>query len=95
MSLSLPDLPYASDALEPHMTAKTFSFHHGKHHKAYVEKAMNCLPMQISRPITSKIWSKPVRKSVVRSSIMWGSITITAFFGTACALTVAAHRMAP
>lgn len=32
----LPNLPYADTALEPHMTAKTFSFHHGKHHAAYV-----------------------------------------------------------
>ena len=32
----LPDLPYDSDALEPHMSSKTFSYHHGKHHLAYV-----------------------------------------------------------
>jgi Fe-Mn family superoxide dismutase len=43
MTLSLPDLPYASDALEPHMTANTFSFHHGKHHKAYVDKSNELL----------------------------------------------------
>lgn len=35
--LVLPDLPYAQDALQPHMTAETFSFHYGKHHKAYVD----------------------------------------------------------
>lgn len=34
----LPDLPYSADALEPHMSAKTFSFHHKKHHNAYVVK---------------------------------------------------------
>jgi Fe-Mn family superoxide dismutase len=33
----LPDLPYAKDALEPTMSAQTFSFHHDKHHKAYVD----------------------------------------------------------
>jgi len=33
----LPDLPYSPDALEPHMTAQTFSFHHAKHHNAYVQ----------------------------------------------------------
>ena len=32
----LPNLPYADNALEPHMSAKTFSFHHKKHHNAYV-----------------------------------------------------------
>ena len=35
---SLPPLPYADTALEPHITAKTLSFHYGKHHKAYVDK---------------------------------------------------------
>jgi superoxide dismutase, Fe-Mn family len=34
----LPPLPYAVDALEPHMSAETLQFHHGKHHKAYVTK---------------------------------------------------------
>ncbi len=37
MAFELPPLPYADDALEPHYSAKTFSFHHGKHHKAYVD----------------------------------------------------------
>ena len=32
----LPELPFADTALEPHMSAKTFSFHHKKHHNAYV-----------------------------------------------------------
>jgi Fe-Mn family superoxide dismutase len=38
MSIELPALPYAADALEPHLSARTFEFHHGKHHKAYVDK---------------------------------------------------------
>lgn len=32
----LPELPYADSALEPHMSAKTFGYHHKKHHNAYV-----------------------------------------------------------
>ena len=36
-SLVLPPLPYAENALEPVITAKTLSFHYGKHHKAYVD----------------------------------------------------------
>ncbi len=38
MTITLPPLPYAQNALEPHITANTLSFHHGKHHKAYVDK---------------------------------------------------------
>lgn len=37
MTFELPPLPYAPDALEPYMSAKTFEFHYGKHHKAYVD----------------------------------------------------------
>ena len=33
----LPDLPYAQNALEPYISAKTLSFHYGKHHKAYID----------------------------------------------------------
>jgi len=36
-SIVLPPLPYAENALEPVLTAKTLSFHYGKHHKAYVD----------------------------------------------------------
>lgn len=36
MAITLPDLPFAKDALEPHLSAKMFDFHHGKHHNAYV-----------------------------------------------------------
>ena len=35
---ALPDLPYAKDALEPVMSAETLTYHHDKHHKAYIEK---------------------------------------------------------
>ena len=38
MTFTLPDLPYAKDALEPYISAQTFDFHHGKHHNAYVTK---------------------------------------------------------
>ena len=36
MTIQLPDLPYAKDALSPHISAKTLEFHHDKHHAAYV-----------------------------------------------------------
>lgn len=36
--ITLPKLPYAENALEPYISAKTLSFHYGKHHQAYVNK---------------------------------------------------------
>jgi superoxide dismutase, Fe-Mn family len=38
MAFTLPDLPFAKDALGRFMSAETLDFHHGKHHKAYVDK---------------------------------------------------------
>ena len=38
MAFELPALPYAKDALEPHISAETLEFHHGKHHATYVAK---------------------------------------------------------
>lgn len=38
MPFTLIDLPFAADALEPAISAETFSYHHGKHHQAYIDK---------------------------------------------------------
>jgi len=38
MVFKLPELPYSMDALKPHISAETLEYHHGKHHKAYVDK---------------------------------------------------------
>jgi Fe-Mn family superoxide dismutase len=38
MSITLPPLPYALDALEPHLSRRTLAVHHGSHHAAYVAK---------------------------------------------------------
>lgn len=44
MSVSLPQLPYAMDALAPHISAETLEFHYGKHHNAYVTNLNNMIP---------------------------------------------------
>jgi Fe-Mn family superoxide dismutase len=43
MPFQLPDLPFAKDALQPHMSAETLDFHYGKHHRAYVNKTNTLL----------------------------------------------------
>jgi Fe-Mn family superoxide dismutase len=43
MAYSLPELPYAHDALEPHIDARTMEIHHGKHHQGYVTKVNGAL----------------------------------------------------
>jgi Fe-Mn family superoxide dismutase len=43
MAFELPELPYARDALQPHMSSETLDYHYGKHHKAYVDKTSGML----------------------------------------------------
>lgn len=43
MAFELPPLPYGKDALEPHVSARTLEFHHGKHHAAYVTNTNNLI----------------------------------------------------
>ena len=44
MAHTLPALPYAADALAPHLSAETFEYHYGKHHQAYVTNLNNLIP---------------------------------------------------
>jgi Fe-Mn family superoxide dismutase len=54
MPFSLPPLPYATDALEPHIDKLTMEIHHGKHHNAYVtnlNKALESAPNLASKTV--------------------------------------------
>ncbi|MFK4131097.1 superoxide dismutase [Pseudomonas luteola] len=44
MAFELPPLPYEKNALEPHISAETLEFHHGKHHQTYVTALNNLVP---------------------------------------------------
>lgn len=44
MSFKLPELPYEKDALAPHISAETLEYHHGKHHRAYVDNLNKLIP---------------------------------------------------
>ena len=66
MAYTLPPLPYANNALEPHIDAKTMEIHHDKHHNAYVDESQQgtrgqqALPSRASRicAATSKRFRK-------------------------------------
>ncbi len=45
MAIELPGLPYAKDALAPHISEETLEFHYGKHHQTYVTN-LNNFPTQ-------------------------------------------------
>ncbi|MBI2506208.1 MAG: superoxide dismutase [Candidatus Latescibacteria bacterium] len=58
MAYTLPALPYAFDALEPHIDARTMEIHHGKHHNAYitnVNKALEAHPALAAKSVEDLI----------------------------------------
>jgi Superoxide dismutase len=58
MAYELPSLPYPTNALEPHIDAKTMEIHHGKHHQTYVtnlNKALESAPELAGKPVDELI----------------------------------------
>ena len=58
MAHALPALPYAFDALEPHIDAQTMQIHHGKHHQAYINNlnaALEKFPELQGKPVEDRI----------------------------------------
>ena len=60
MPFSLPTLPYTDDALEPVYSARTISFHHGKHHKAYVDN--------LNKLIAGTDWESKTLEEIIQVS---------------------------
>lgn len=65
MTFTLPELPYAQNALEPHITANTLSFHYGKHHQAYVTNLNNLVK---DTPLAGKSLEEVIMDSAKDSS---------------------------
>ena len=61
MEHTLPDLPFPKQALEPHMSAETLEYHHGKHHAAYVNNLNNLIR-------GTELESLPLEEIIKRSS---------------------------
>jgi Fe-Mn family superoxide dismutase len=63
MSYELPKLPYAYDALEPHIDAKTMEIHHTKHHQAYLDNLKKIENVDLTLPI-EELLLKDTRQAV-------------------------------
>jgi Fe-Mn family superoxide dismutase len=82
MALTLPELPYARDALAPHMSAETLDYHYGKHHKAYVDNGNKLIagtefenaPLEdIVKKSSGKIFNNAAQ--VYNHNFFWNSLT--------------------
>ncbi len=70
MAFELPPLPYAFNALEPHIDARTMEIHHGKHHQGYVNnlnKAIEGTPME-GRSIEDILKNLDMKNAAVRNN---------------------------
>lgn len=71
-AFTLPKLPYAFDALEPHVDAQTMQIHHGKHHQAYVDnlnKAISAEPGLRGKSLESLLSGLPQVPESVRTAV--------------------------
>ncbi len=72
MAFELPPLPYAFNALEPHIDARTMEIHHGKHHATYVQKlnaALEKAPSYMSKSIDEVIRSIDTLPQEIRTAV--------------------------
>ena len=72
MAFTLPQLPYAFDALEPHIDAQTMQIHHGKHHQTYVNNlntALEKAPALQGQPIEQLLANLNSAPEAVRTAI--------------------------
>jgi Fe-Mn family superoxide dismutase len=100
MAYELPKLPYAYDALAPHIDAKTMEIHHGKHHQAYITNANNLLkdhPALAALDVNTLIADLSQVPEAIRGGVRnnAGGHSNHAFFWTVLGPTRAAPRPGP
>jgi Fe-Mn family superoxide dismutase len=71
MPFELPPLPYAFDALEPHIDARTMEIHHDKHHQAYVDNANKALEGNewADRPVEAVVGNVDLLPEDIRAAV--------------------------
>lgn len=72
MAYTLPSLPYAFDALEPHIDARTMEIHHDKHHAAYINNLNNALkdhPELAAKPVNDLIADLSAVPEAIRTAV--------------------------
>jgi Fe-Mn family superoxide dismutase len=72
MAYELPPLPYANNALEPHIDARTMEIHHDKHHQAYITNANNVLkdhPALAAKPVNELIADLSAVPETIRTAL--------------------------
>lgn len=72
MAYELPPLPYANNALEPNIDARTMEIHHDKHHQAYITNANNALKDHadlLSKPVNELIADLTVVPEAIRTAV--------------------------
>ena len=85
---TLPEMPYAYDALEPHIDARTMEIHHTKHHQTYTDKlnaALEACPQEIQdKDIIDILSDLNQVPEAQRGAINFngGGLTTIGYFGT-------------
>ena len=92
MAFELPPLPYAHDALQPHISKETLEYHHDKHHNTYVVNLNNLVPGTEFEGKSRKTSSRPPRVASSTTPLKSGTTPST---GTAYRQTAAASQPAP
>lgn len=98
MAFKLPELPYAYDALEPHIDKETMTIHHTKHHNTYVTnlnkaiEGVSALEDQSIEELVANLNSVPENiRTAVRNN--GGDMRTTHYSGRFFHQTVAAHQL--
>ena len=81
MALSLPALPYAHNALEPHIDAQTMEIHHGKHHQAYVDNLNKAIEGTDAADLSLEELVKTFQNILLRYVTTAVAISITLYSG--------------